>query len=250
MRTGDWRACRVRRAAAIAALGLVGALSGCKRDGVTHVRVPKETAESMAGMGGMGGGGMPGGPAGGGGMGGNGQVPPPPPVDAANALQWTLPAGWTAKQETGMRYATLTPPQAGGKVEVSVITLPGPAGGELANVNRWRGQLGLTPVDEAGLAAMRKPMKTAAGSLGLFDFQSDGTPKSRMVAALLTTAGGDTWFLKMTGEASVVETHLKDYGSLLAGLRMGGPAAPATPPAAPATGTEAPAAPAGKGVAP
>ena len=38
-----------------------------------------------------------------------------------------------------------------GGAEVAITAFPGDVGGVLANVNRWRGQAGLAPVDEAGL---------------------------------------------------------------------------------------------------
>ena len=78
--------------------------------------------------------------------------PPPPRPTGQGALKWALPKGWTETPGSGMRYATLTPPGAG-KVEMSVVVLPGAAGGELANVNRWRGQIGLPPLDEAALGS-------------------------------------------------------------------------------------------------
>jgi hypothetical protein len=63
---------------------------------------------------------------------------------------WTLPADWNQQAGSGMRFSTITvsdkPP-----LEISVIALP--TGAEplpeqvLANVNRWRGQLSLPPLE-------------------------------------------------------------------------------------------------------
>jgi len=62
--------------------------------------------------------------------------------------QWTLPKGWRERPAEGMRYATLEIDSGGGTLEATVST----AGGDLlANVNRWRGQLGLSPIDETEL---------------------------------------------------------------------------------------------------
>jgi hypothetical protein len=117
-----------------------------------------------------------------------------------------------------MRYATFTAPVPG-KLDASVVVLPGPAGGELANVNRWRGQIGLPPLDEAGLAAARKVLKARAGPLKVYDFTSDGKPGSRLVAAL-AEAGGNTWFVKMTGDADAVGAARSDFMKLLGSLRF------------------------------
>ncbi len=126
-----------RRWSGAALILALAALGGCQRDEVAHYRVPKERPAAQAGaMAGMGDGG---------GMGGAGADLAPAPVAADSGLRWTLPQGWKEVQGGGpMRYATLTPPVAG-KLDVSVIVLPGPAGGELANVNRWRNQIGLPP---------------------------------------------------------------------------------------------------------
>ena len=207
--------------------------ASCRREEVSHARVPKgsDTPEMAPAMGGAMPGGAPGMPGGAPGMPGKpgamgaGEVAPPPPPDAANTLKWTLPAGWTEKLEGGMRYATLKPATAG-KVEVSVVMLPGPAGGELANVNRWRGQLGLPAVDEAGLAATRKPMVTKAGTLGLYELISDGIVKTRMTAALLAAQNGNTWFLKMTGDAEPVVANQADFVHLLESLHFDASGAP------------------------
>jgi hypothetical protein len=136
----------------------------------------------------------------------------------AGGLRWTLPKGWTQAEGGQMRFATLKPPVTG-KIDASVVVLPGPAGGELANVNRWRGQIGLPPLDEAALSAARKVMKTKAGALRVYDFTSDQAPRSRLVAGL-TENEGNTWFVKLTGDADAVGRVQKDFMQLLGSLRF------------------------------
>ena len=118
-----------------------------------------------------------------------------------------------------MRYATLTPPVKG-KVDVSVVVLPGPAGGELPNVNRWRGQIGLPAVDDAALAKARQTVKSRAGTVSLYDFAGDGQARSRMIAGLLASSDGNTWFVKMSGDAQPVGEARKDFLKLLETLRF------------------------------
>lgn len=132
-----------------------------------------------------------------------GQLPPPPRPTGPGALKWSVPKGWTETQGSGMRYATLTPPGPG-KVEMSVVVLPGAAGGELANVNRWRGQIGLPPLDDAALGQARKAVKSKVGPVSVYDFTSQGETKSRMVTGLLATPDGSTWFFKLMGDADPV----------------------------------------------
>jgi hypothetical protein len=173
-------------------------LSACGRDDVTHFRVPKEPAPSAV---------VP--------ATAEGKAP-----DRAKGrgLRWTLPSGWTDAAGGQMRFATLKPPVEG-KVDASVVVLPGPAGGELANVNRWRGQIGLAPLDDAALARARKVLKTSAGPVKVYDFHSDGKPASRLVAGL-AEAPGETWFVKMTGDADAVGAARDDFMKLLGSLRF------------------------------
>jgi hypothetical protein len=181
------------------------AIAGCRREQVTHYRVEKgietQGATVSAAPAGM-----------------SGDVAPPPRPEAR--LAWSLPRGWTEDVSGGMRYATLKPPAAAGKLDVSVVVLPGPAGGELANVNRWRGQIGLPPISEADLPAARKVVLSQAGELAVYDFTSDGQQKSRMVAALAEIEGS-TWFLKMAGDAEPVANARPDFLKLLESLRRG-----------------------------
>lgn len=187
-------------------------LAGCQRDEVTHARVPKaapvEAGAAQAPPAGMQA--MPPGMA--------GDVPAPPAPTGSSALKWKLPKGWTQSLAGGIRYATLKA-AAAGRVDVSVVVLPGSAGGELANVNRWRGQIGLAPIDEPALATARKTIQTPAGTVSVYDFTSEGKAKTRMVAGLLS-ADGNSWFIKMVGDADPVGASRSDFLYLLETLRF------------------------------
>ncbi len=182
---------------------------GCRRDEITHARVPKEpaTASSTLATSSMGAGAA--------------DVPPPPRPEGAASLRWTLPPGWTEEVAGGMRYATLKPPVPG-KLEATVVVLSGSAGGELANVNRWRGQIGLEPIAEGSLASARKSVKTALGTLPVYDFSSDGATKSRVIAGMAVREG-QTWFVKMSGDAASVSKARADFMKLLESLRFEDP---------------------------
>jgi len=146
-----------------------------------------------------------------------GDVPPPSLPQGTARLAWKLPERWT--QETGgggMRYATLRAPVSG-QVDVSVTVLPGDAGGELANVNRWRNQIGLPPVDDAELAKAREAVATGAGPFSLYDFASAAQGK-RLVAGL-GLVDGNSWFVKMTGEAAAVGQARPDFLRIVESLR-------------------------------
>lgn len=50
---------------------------------------------------------------------------------------------------------------AGQQADVSVIPLPGRAGGDESNVNRWRGQVGLGDLSAEELAKIAEPVEVA-----------------------------------------------------------------------------------------
>lgn len=175
---------------------LVGALTlGCARDEISTYRAPKAAAPAP--------------PVG-------TELPPPP---TGGGLKWTLPKGWSEAAGSGMRFATLKAPVEG-KIEISVVVLAGEAGGELANVNRWRGQIGLGPLDAAALETARQRLASKAAPVAVFDFTSDAPPSTRMVAGLLATPDGRTWFLKMMGDAAPVAKAKPDFLRLMESLRL------------------------------
>ena len=124
-------------------------------------------------------------------------------------LHWTVPESWVAKPASGMRAASFLIPGADGQtVEMSVVGLPGPAGGALANVNRWRRQLGLPPLKTEELATQSTRLQSEAGAILLVDFtgadQGEGTTqKTRLLGGVLVLSE-KTWFFKVTGMPSVI----------------------------------------------
>ncbi len=133
-------------------------------------------------------------------------------------LSWTLPRGWTASLEDGgLRYATLKPTVVG-DVEVSVSFLPGGAGGAWANLNRWRGQVGLQPISESEVESHRAWMKSKAGQIAVFDIDNPDSPKGRMTVGMVE-GGTHTWFLKVTGTRRAVLRARPAFLDLLGSLR-------------------------------
>lgn len=182
-------------------LAVILTMTACGDESITRARVPKseEAPTAMSGM----------------------------PQDehaghdhaahAAPGLRWTLPSGWKEVPGTGMRLATLVPP-GGLKTEATVVSLPGDSGGELANANRWRGQIGLGPTDEAGLKSSRATVATKAGPVSVYDFTSEGESKTRLIAAVVKT-GDTTWFFKLMGEAGATESARPGFLTIIKGLQ-------------------------------
>lgn len=130
-------------------------------------------------------------------------APTPPANDAPETAaqvanwSWTVPGGWTEDPEPRpMRLTTYIAPDPAGPVEVAVTRFTGRVGGELANINRWRGQLGLPPIDESGL----EDAITRFSSPGFDGYQtrisSDGGVM--LVSGVYEEAIDQTWFVRAT----------------------------------------------------
>jgi hypothetical protein len=94
----------------------------------------------------------------------------------------------------------------GKQADVSVIPLPGLAGSDLDNVNRWRGQVGLPGVSEAELAKLAQPVEIAGQPASLYEQAGSnaGSGDKTNILAAITRRDGTAWFFKMTGEAALV----------------------------------------------
>ena len=176
---------------------------------------------------------------------------------------WQVPEGWTEKpRESGsMRIASygITSPD-GRSADVSVIPLGPVAGGELDNVNRWRGQIGLAPISQADLDSQTGSAAIGSVTGKLYDMVGteptlDGKYKARTLAAVLSL-GGTTVFFKMTGEDALVSENRPKFLAWLKSVDTGDSAgsstsstssspASATPPSTAPAATAPPAAMAG-----
>lgn len=134
---------------------------------------------------------------------------------------WVVPDGWELDSgERPMRVATYLAPVEGGTVEVAITRFPGTVGGELANVNRWRGQMGLSPVGEAELDGVIERF-SSAGYRG-YQTRVDGAGGVMVVAGVHDQSIDQTWFVRATvgnaDQADAVEADVFSMARSIAGL--------------------------------
>jgi hypothetical protein len=150
----------------------------------------------------------------GGGMGGMQAPPPssaPAPKDGVSGMGWTMPKGWTGEGASGMRKATF---RYAGTV-TSVIALGGAAGGDLANANRWRGQIGLGQMTEAEFQKASSFVQSGVGKVRVVEYK--GAEKSVLGGMVLVD--GQTWFFKGVGTADAIAKAKPGFLSLLKSLK-------------------------------
>ncbi len=135
------------------------------------------------------------------------------PAPRVNPLSWTTPEGWkeapAGSDPSGMRLIDLRfGPNAEGECYLSVIQ--GEAGGLEANVNRWRGQMGLPPMSADELAKLPKKMLVnRESSFVSFDGDYKGVgateaTKDWRMMGLLQQAPEFMLFVKIIGPKEVV----------------------------------------------
>jgi hypothetical protein len=88
---------------------------------------------------------------------------------------WTLPDGWQEMKGDQLRYATIRVGPENAAVELTVIGLGREAGSLEANVNRWRGQIGLAPASEQELAKVTRKAKVGGTEATLVDMTGTGS---------------------------------------------------------------------------
>ena len=116
-------------------------------------------------------------------------------------VRGTPPADWKPGPVTGMRKACFRMRADGQALEVTVI----PAGGDLlANVNRWRGQLKLDPINQEQLEQAIVDIK--AGKLNGKFVALPGASETILVA-VFPAAGGNSWFVKLRGDREIAENR-------------------------------------------
>ncbi len=135
-------------------------------------------------------------------------IDPPP----AERIRWTVPKDWRrlpGKQP--MRVATFETGNADQRLEISVTAFPGNTGGLLANVNRWRDQLGLQPIDQSQLVDHVSPLSHNTFKGSVVEISGASTPvdgaTNRLTAVIMDDGMGMTWFVKAAAPAATMARH-------------------------------------------
>ena len=179
-------------------------IAGCGRDDIQVYKVGKEAQQSAPN------------PAG-------GNMPPghPDVSGAMPKLQWKLPSGWEEITPGAMRLASFKVAGPDGKqADVGIFPLPGMAGSDLANVNRWRGQVGLPPVSEEELPKQAETLQIGGSQGQLYDLPGQDPTSGAKVRILAAISRRDAvaWFFKMNGEAQLVAQQKPNFIEFLKSL--------------------------------
>ena len=151
---------------------------------------------------------------------------PAPDNRSQPSLKYILPAGWKEKALTQMRVASFEVSENGKTADFSIIPLGGTAGGDFANVNRWRGQVGQPPLDETESQKLAERVEVAGQPSDLYDVTgtTPGSGDPERIIGVILHRGDTAWFFKLTGDPDLVEKQKPAFTSFLKSLEFGGPA--------------------------
>ena len=137
-----------------------------------------------------------------------------------------MPAQWTTTTPTSSLVAAAFSVRSGGADAAALVTitpLAGEAGGLLANLNRWRTQVGLPAIG----AVAEQPLTTVTvGDAGarIVDLAGPGegsAPARALIVALLREPGSDrTWYVRLTGPATVVAAERDGFLGFVRSIRF------------------------------
>jgi len=129
---------------------------------------------------------------------------PAPEQEPASAAPWTVPERWvTVPGERPMRLATFEIPDESGPIEVAVTQFPGRVGGELANINRWRGQMGLPAAAEADLESLLERFEVPG--YDAYIARIAGAEAHMLAVGVYEAAADRTWFVRATAPADAID---------------------------------------------
>jgi hypothetical protein len=152
-----------------------------------------------------------------------------PPVgkgaDGGNApdkpIVYDAPKEWTAGALNQFRKASFTVSDGERKAEITVIDLEPGSGDFLANVNRWREQVGLPHVAAASLAS-------SATKIDAFGVQGDyveligpgAVAQSKTILGVMAAAGGRVWFVKLLGDSELAAREKPRFEAFVRSLKF------------------------------
>lgn len=134
------------------------------------------------------------------------------------AVAYDAPAEWQSVGAGGISEATFKV----GDARVTVTPLSAESNQVGSNVNRWREQVGLSPLDEADVEQSVESMTLGDGKPAQYVVLS--SPESRdsqeAILGAIAVRGGTMWFIKMAGSTETVLAQKPNFESFLGSLKF------------------------------
>lgn len=145
-----------------------------------------------------------------------------PPAPREGGPSWTVPASW--KEISGGQFLFakfLIAGEGDAKAAVNVSSSAGDGGGLAANLNRWRGQLGLGPLSEADLQKSTQEIEVLGGKATYVELSGTdaSTEKPATTLGVKVVRAGSTWYYKLMGEPKLVAAQKENFLTFVKGVK-------------------------------
>lgn len=151
-------------------------------------------------------------------------------------FSWTLPEGWKPGKGNQFSLAAFALPVEGRPIEVTISQAGGPL---LDNINRWLGQVGRSPVSDAGFVEVAKATEIDGRKAYRVDLKGEAKPPIQppMTPKTIDAPSNDaamrvlglaipndqmTIYVKIMGPAEFVEKNEAGFDQFLASLKFTG----------------------------
>lgn len=128
-------------------------------------------------------------------------------INNSNNISYLVPNTWNEFEPSSLRKANFKIDKNYRQAEVSITVFPGDVGGNLANVNRWRKQLNLSSIN---LIELKKSLKSTNIS-NHNGYYIEIVAEEKSTTAAFVKINNLTWFFKMTGEKSLVNSEKENF---------------------------------------
>ncbi len=157
--------------------------------------------------------------------------PAHPPIEtaAAEVPKFDVPADWKSLPAGGMRKAAFAIGDSEHGALVTLISFPATEGPMIAdplqNVNRWRREVGLDEVKQDELSKATESIQIDGQPATYVHALAEASQADQLKAKLGTLAamlksGDQIWFIKLTGDRSVVAAQEDAFKNFLKSLRF------------------------------
>lgn len=141
-------------------------------------------------------------------------------------ISWDVPEGWAEAPSTSTFITAVFEAKGeAGDARITVSSLSNDGGGVLQNINRWRGQVGLAPVEQYEQQPMT-PITVADQLAGLIDLSAPegvGASLERLLVVFIPRQDqGLTWYFKMSGPSATLDEQKEAFTHFVESVGFGG----------------------------
>jgi hypothetical protein len=143
--------------------------------------------------------------------------------DFTRLESYQLPDGWKRlHQPVELSVASFEAGKGDKTVIVTVSRFPGKAGGLAANVNRWRGKVGLSPIEEEQINKELQWLQVDGEKTPYLDLANANKSGSDRILGVIADRGSVTWFFKLQGPPEQVDDQKAAFESFIKSVKFGG----------------------------